>query len=329
MQDREREPVREQEPVRKPGESVVGSLKPALLFTLAAVRDVDEASFLHGGTCRAIEGVLVHDDPDRRAIRTAKADLVVDEHALFARTFFQGGVLGRVETEIRESKPLEIVRRRTAQDAGERHVAFEDPSVEGRTVHARQIFLEGLAVPAFGGPERILLVRRNLPMWIEATSATPTRRIVIASIALWRASRTHRAASPSVAENASSRIVTRPSMSSTSPRRALPLLFRQAARRGTGVHVLSDFRELRDEPVPPLPDRDGAVEMLEAAEPDEEPRHAVHVGRVIPSLKKSGPGDREVGAGRSSASRAATIAEREPRAASGTPGSRPRRPSAM
>ena len=87
-------------------------------------------------------------------------------------------------------------------------------------------------------------------MRIEATSATPTRRIVIASIALWRASRTHRAASPSVAENASSRIVTRPLMSSTSRRKLRRSSSVRRPAEATGVHVVSDLRELRDERSP-------------------------------------------------------------------------------
>ncbi len=211
VQDREREPVVEQDAVRQVCQRVVIRLVPALLLGALAVRDVDEAAFHHGfAAALGLEERLVREDPHRRAVPALQAELEIDEHPLVREPGQEGLPVGRLGIEVERGDLEDVLAGGIAEDPGEGRVAVENPAVEGRPEEAGEVPLEEQPVTALGRAERLVVpaerAARSRPTRPPRGRPGGTSSTSIATISRLRA---QRVAWPTAAEKASSRTVAR------------------------------------------------------------------------------------------------------------------------
>ena len=158
VQDREREPVVEQHPVRQVGQRIVIRLVPALLLGALAVGDVDEAAFHHGlASALGLEERLVREYPHRRAVPALQAELEIDENPLVRKPGQEGLPIGRLGIEVERGDAEDVFAGGIAEDPGEGRIAVENPAVERRPEEAGEVSFEEQPVTALGRAEGLVV----------------------------------------------------------------------------------------------------------------------------------------------------------------------------
>ena len=163
VEDGEREPVVEENPVREVGQGVVVRLMVALLFGLLPLRDVDEAPLEEGAARLVLEKALVREDPDRGAVGALQADLVIDEELLLQERRQRDLPVVGVQIELVGVEAEDVLAGRVAEGPRERGVALDDAAVERGAVESREVSLEKEPVPPLGAFESPLVALEEAP----------------------------------------------------------------------------------------------------------------------------------------------------------------------
>ena len=189
VEDRERKPVVEENPIRQIGERVVVRLVPALLLGAFAVGDVDEAAFHHRfAPTLGLEEALVREHPHGRAVAAFQVELEIDEHALACQPREEGLAVRGIGVEIQRGDLQDVFTRGIAEDARERGIAIENPAVESGSEEPGEIPLEEEPKPLLRRTEGVVAASA------EAPTARAPRRTVMARIAATSRLRTWRVA---------------------------------------------------------------------------------------------------------------------------------------
>ena len=119
-----------------------------LLLRRLAVGDVDDRAFEHA----VVHQRDVLDDPDRRAVVTAHAQLLIRQHFLFLHHLQQALAVGQLEVERLRRLREHLLARLVSEHPREGVVAIENAAVGRRAIDAGKIALDERAIALFIAP---------------------------------------------------------------------------------------------------------------------------------------------------------------------------------
>ena len=295
VQDREREPVVEEDTVREVRERVVVRLVPALLLGALAVRDVDEASVHDGVAVGLVHEALVREHPHGAPVPAPEADFEVHEDALLFEARDEGLPVAGVRVQVERRDPEDVLAGRVAEDAREGGVAIEDLPVERRAVQTREVPLEEEAVAPLRGGHRCVAPLEHPRDEDGCGHAEPDEK---------------------ERHDGDDGIEARPEYARGLVERGREAILEEGGlvvellephviggarlrRHAAGLEILvNDDRErleLVDDGVRALPDLDGPLDVLRVPEARQDGDHFVCVGGGVAPLEESLKGGRRVG----------------------------------